>query len=118
MTQTRQEYLISFLRGCGHAADEGQLGTDQAHLLLNGDLMYEAADEFQKLLPKEETFKDATDELHYNLVRAERHSTQAMDVLYRLKNPAKRSVWFRMALGRAQSILMSLYVRDVKIERR
>jgi hypothetical protein len=63
-------------------------------------------------------FKDAVDELHYNLVRAERHTSQAMDVCYRLENPAKRSYWFRAALGRAQNILMSLYVRDLKMERR
>lgn len=118
MEQSREEYLLSFLRGCAHAADEGLLGVDQGHLLVNGELMHEAADAFEKRIPKDENFKDATDELHYNLVRAERHASQAMDVLYRLENPAKRSIWFRMAVGRAQSILMSLYVRDLKMERR
>jgi hypothetical protein len=68
-------------------------------------------------LPREE-FEDATDELYFNLVQAERYATQALEVLYRLKDPAKRSIFFRMAVGRAQNILMSVLVRDVKIERR
>lgn len=66
----------------------------------------------------EDFYKDATDELHFHLSRAHQHAHQAMDVCYRLENPSKRSVWFRMTLGRAQSILISLYVRDLKMERR
>lgn len=58
-------------------------------------------------------FKDATDELHYNLVRAEQHSRQAHDLLY-LENGPKRSVWYKMALGRAQSILMTLWQRELR----
>lgn len=108
----RQEYLISFLRGCAHAADEGQLGIDQDHLLLNGDLMHEAADEFERLLPEREAFKDPIDELHFNLVRAEQHARQAHDLLYKTEGP-KRSIWFKMAVGRAQSILMSLYNQEL-----
>lgn len=112
----RQEYLIRFLRGCAGAADDGQLGVDQDRLLLNGELMREAADEFEALLPKEETFKTPTDELHFNLVRAERHAQQALDLLYK-PDGARRSIWFRMAIGRAQSILMSAYVRDLRMKR-
>lgn len=62
------------------------------------------------------TFKNPTDELHFHLVRGERHSQSALDLLYRPGEP-KRSVWFRMAVGRAQSILMSAYVRDLKMGR-
>jgi hypothetical protein len=107
---TREEYLISFLRGCAEAADRGELGVNLGRLLVNGDLMREAADEFERLLPDREEFKDLTEELHYNLVRAEQHARQAHDMLYK-KGP-DRSIWFRMALGRAQSILMSLYVQE------
>jgi hypothetical protein len=115
--EDQQRYLVRFLRGCADAADKKELHVDLGHLLVNGDLMRESADEFEKLIPKEEKFKDATDELHFHLVRAEHHASQAMDVLYRLDNPAKRSVWFKMAIGRAQSILMSAYVRDLRLRR-
>ena len=36
--------LIAFLRGCAQAADDNQLGVDQGRLLVNGDLMRQAAD--------------------------------------------------------------------------
>lgn len=109
--ETRQEYLIRFLRGCASAADAKQLGVVNGRLLLNGDLMREAAEEFEKLLP--ETFKDPTDELHYNMVRAEQHARQAHDLLY-LENGPKRSIWYKSALGRAQSILMTLWKRELR----
>lgn len=108
----REDYLLSFLRGCAHAADEGQLGVDQGALLVNGDLMNEAADMFEKMLPERGDFRDVEDELQYNLVRAEQHARQAHDLLYRPCG-LKRSVWFKMAIGRAQSILMSLYKQEL-----
>lgn len=110
--EDRNAYLISFLRGCAQAADAKEIGAVNDRLLLNGDLLREAADEFEKLLPEDTTFKNPTDELHFNLVRAEQHARQAHDMLYLQAGP-KRSVWFKMALGRAQSILMSLYVREL-----
>lgn len=108
----RQEYLIRFLRGCAEAADRDELGVMQGRLLVNGDLIREAADEFERLLPDREDFKSQTDELHFNLVRAEQHARQAHDMLYSGAGP-KRSLWFRMALGRAQNILMSLYKQEL-----
>jgi hypothetical protein len=110
--EDRNAYLIRFLRGCAQGADNGQIGIDQMRLLVNGDLMREAADEFEKLLPAEESFKDTTDELRFNLVRAEQHARQAHDLLY-LQDGPKRSVWVKMTLGRAQSILMSLYKQEL-----
>lgn len=50
--------------------------------------------------------------LVYNLVRAQQHAQQALDVCYKVGGP-KRSLWYRMVLGRAQSILMSLSVREL-----
>lgn len=50
MEESRQVYLIRFLRGCAGAADDGQLGVELGKLMVNGDLMREAADEFEKLL--------------------------------------------------------------------
>lgn len=67
------------------------------------------------MIPPEEEgdFRDTTDELHYNLIRAEQHARQAHDILYK-KDAPKRSLWFRLALGRAQSILMSLYGMEMR----
>lgn len=48
--EDRRQYLVRFLRGCAGAADDGQLGVDQGRLLVNGDLMREAADEFETLI--------------------------------------------------------------------
>lgn len=116
----RHEYLVRFLRGCAIAAERKQLGVDDegefthGRLLINGNLMREAADALKNLIPDEHiSFLNPTDELHYNLVRAERHAQQAFDLLHREDAP-KRSIWFRMAVGRAQSILMTAYVRDIK----
>lgn len=109
----RQEYLVRFLRGCATAADRDELGVMQGRLLLNGALMREAADEFERLLPDKEPFKDSTDEYQFNLVRAEQHSRQAHDLLYARGGP-KRSLWVRMVLGRAQSILMSLWMQELR----
>jgi hypothetical protein len=101
--EDRNAFLIRYLRSCATAETPLQVDTD---------LMREAADEFEKLLPAEESFKDTTDELHFNIVRAEQHARQAHDLLY-LQDGPKRSVWFKMALGRAQSILMSLYKQEL-----
>lgn len=109
----RQEYLVRFLRGCADAADKDELGVMQQRLLLNGDLMREAADEFEKQLPDKEPFKSRTDEFQFNLVRAEQHARQAHDMLYSGAGP-QRSLWVRMALGRAQSILMSLWTQEIR----
>lgn len=111
--EDRQKYLIAFLRGCASAADEGELGVEQCQLLLNGDLMREAAEEFERLLPDKPDFKSFTDELNYNLVRAEQHARKAHDMLY-ARPGSTRSLWFRMALGRAQSILMSLTMQELR----
>ncbi len=48
MNDDRREYLIRFLRGCADAADKNELHVDLSCLLVNGDLMREAADEFEK----------------------------------------------------------------------
>lgn len=110
----RNLYLIAFLRASADAADEGQLGVEHAKLLVNGDLMREAAAALEANLPAEYAdFKDPADELHYNIVRAEQHARQAHDLLY-LENGPKRSIWVKMALGRAQSILMSIYQQELR----
>lgn len=57
-------------------------------------------------------FKDTTDELRFHLVRAEYHARKAHDLLFTAEGP-KRSMWFRMLAGRAQSILMGLFVQEV-----
>lgn len=112
--RTRQQYLVSFLRGCADAADKNELHVDLGKLLVNGDLMREAADEFEQFLPSdaEASFSDPVEELHFNLVRAELHARQAHDLLYKPGGP-KRSMLFRMLVGRAQSILMSLWVQEL-----
>ncbi len=114
--ETRQAYLIRFLRDCARAADYGELGLldiETRKLLVNGDLMREAADEFQKCVPGPtlSIIKGPDEELRFNLVRAEIHARQAHDLLYKENGP-KRNFWYRFTAGRAQSILMSLYVRE------
>lgn len=108
----REEYLVSFLRGCAHAAEEGQLGVDQGVLLVNGDLMNEAADVLEKLLPERTVFRDAVDELQWNIIRAEQHTKQAHAVVCRIGAP-KRSLFFKTGLARAQSMLSSLFMQEM-----
>lgn len=110
----RQVYLVSFLRGCADAADRGQLGIELNRLLVNGDLMREAADEFERLIADEEVpFKSFSDELMYNLVRAELHARQAHNLMYTRAGPT-RSIWYKTVLGRAQKILAGLYREEIQ----
>lgn len=53
------------------------------------------------------------DQFHFHLVRAEQHARQAHDLLYKPDGP-KRSIWVKMAVGRAQSILMSLWHQELR----
>lgn len=48
-----------------------------------------------------------------NLNAAHIHAQRALDALYTPLGP-KRSIWYRMALGRAQTLLISLYVQELK----
>lgn len=59
----------------------------------------------------EDQFADTEDEFRFHLVRAEHHAQKALDLLYKSPGP-KRSLWYRMLLGRAQSILIGLYVQE------
>lgn len=101
---------MRFLRGCAQAADEDELGVMQGRLLVNGELMREAAEQIEKDNP---SVKDTTELFHFHVVRAENHARDALDLLYDKEGP-KRSLWVRMALGRAQSILMSLWKRELR----
>jgi hypothetical protein len=57
--------------------------------------------------------KDARyDEFLENLDAAHRCAQRALDALYRPGGP-KRSLLYRMLLGRAQSILIGLYVQEI-----
>lgn len=47
----------------------------------------------------------------HHLMQAEQHAKDALDMCY--ADGVKRSLWYRMTLGRAQSILMSLLVREL-----
>lgn len=62
-------------------------------------------------------FENSTDELHYHLARAEHHARAAHDLLFKPEGP-KRSMWFRMLTGRAQSILIGLYVQELSRKKR
>lgn len=100
----RQKLLLKFLRSCA---------TAQTPLQIDNDLMQEAADEFEALISSKEGFRSKTDEYHFHLVRAEQHARQAHDMLYAGAGP-QRSLWIRMMLGRAQSILMSLWTQELR----
>lgn len=51
--------------------------------------------------------------LERHLMEAEQNAQEALNMLYDPKNDIQRSLWYRMTLGRAQSILMSLLVREL-----
>lgn len=51
--------------------------------------------------------------LVYNIARAQRYAQEALDLCYKPGSNVKRSLWYKMTLGRAQSILMSLLVREL-----
>lgn len=115
--QSREAYLIKFLRGCADAADRGELGIGLRQVLLNGDLMREAADEFERRVTDEAVpFKSFSDELMYNLVRAELHARQAHNMLYTRgwakDGSHRRSIWYKTVLSRAQKILEGLYKEE------
>lgn len=101
---------MRFLRGCAQAADEDELGVMQGRLLVNGDLMREAADQIEKDNP---SVQDTTELFRFHLVRAENHARWGFNLLYDKEGP-KRSLWIRMALGQAQSILMSLWKQELR----
>jgi hypothetical protein len=50
--------------------------------------------------------------LNWNLIRAEAHAQQALDLLYQPYGP-RRSLLYRLRLGRAQNSLMVLVVREL-----
>lgn len=91
------------------------------HAVQRGDVPDEDREVLHELYSKfsgglKSEFKDPTEELHFYLVGAERLTQKALDFLYKPEG-AKRSIWFRMAIGRAQNILMSAYVRDLRLGR-
>jgi hypothetical protein len=51
-----------------------------------------------------------------NLELAQRHALRALDALYRPSGP-KRSILYRIALGRAQSLLIGLYTQELQRRR-
>lgn len=51
--------------------------------------------------------------LVYNITQAQRHAQEALNLCYKQGSAVKRSLWYKMTLGRAQSILMSLLVREL-----
>lgn len=60
--------------------------------------------------------KYADNPLAIHLARAERNAKEALNLCYAADN-TRRSIWYRMALGRAQSILISLLVRELGREK-
>jgi hypothetical protein len=54
------------------------------------------------------------EELVYHLTSAQQHAQEALNALYDPKTGIRRSLWYRVVLGRAQSILMSLLVRELR----
>lgn len=58
------------------------------------------------------TDSDRYEEYMFNLAQAHVYAERALDVLYDHDGP-KRSLLHRMRLGKAQSILIGLYVKEV-----
>jgi hypothetical protein len=57
--------------------------------------------------------EDSYKEYLENLQAAHIHAEKALNALYKPSAP-KRSIWYRMSLGRAQSLLIGLYVMELK----
>lgn len=51
--------------------------------------------------------------LVYNIAQAQKFAQAALNICYKPGSEVKRSLWYKMTLGRAQSILMSLLVREL-----
>lgn len=93
----------------GDTSDEDRKGLNELYERLNGWLV----------LPPREVITTPTEELHFHLVRAERHAQSALDLMYKPEGQrVDRSFWFHRALGKAQNILMTLYVRDINRKKR
>jgi hypothetical protein len=70
----------------------------------------------RKILTEDEELS-LEEELVYHLTSAQQHAQEALNICYGTWNDdrrVKRSMWYRMVLGRAQSILMSLLVRELR----
>lgn len=59
---------------------------------------------------------DSYSEYIHDLEIAHTHAQRALDALYRPSGP-KRSILYRIALGRAQSLLIGLYVQELQRRR-
>jgi len=57
--------------------------------------------------------EDSCVEFIHDLKLAHTHAQKALDALYSPSGP-KRSILYRMALGRAQSLLIGLYVQEIQ----
>lgn len=68
--------------------------------------------DIKRLLETNEDDMTPDEALVYNLIHSQMHAQQALDLLYNPKG-TKRSLWYRLVLARAQSILMSLLVREL-----
>lgn len=55
----------------------------------------------------------AYDSFVHDLELAHTHAQRALDALYRASGP-KRSILYRIALGRAQSLLIGLHVQELQ----
>lgn len=64
-----------------------------------------------KEVPEDED--EALDFFVLNLEQAQTHALRALDALYSPSGP-KRSVLYRIALGRAQSLLIGLYTQELQ----
>lgn len=58
-----------------------------------------------------------TEDLHFHLVRAELHASQALTLLYQ-EYGIRRSVWFRKSLRLAQWVLRRLFVKEADRRRK
>lgn len=56
---------------------------------------------------------DGCDEFVQDLELAHTHALRALEALYSPSGP-KRSILYRMALGRAQSLLIGLYAQELQ----
>jgi hypothetical protein len=113
MGETTKAELEGEMIGLTNVFGGGGWGWDQGVMPYIKLTLPEARQLAERLPEEERAFKSVTEELHYHIVRAEQHARQAHDLLYKEDGP-KRSLWYKTAIGRAQSILMTLWQRELR----
>lgn len=110
MITERQKYLLTFLRGAHKAKDS------TGSVRVKSDLLEETARELEDALfgqPSTAAASNRTEKFRYYLNWAHIHAERAYGMLFDEEGP-KRPYFMRAAIDKAQNILITWYVRELK----